>query len=117
LTSRRIAYRDAAAKDIVRDHRQHPRKSVQAPVAFKLDDGPLIEATCRDLSLGGMFVETLAPAPFGATVTVYLPLPGLRHEATIRATVRWTKPNGMGIQFGVMGARETHALMQLLGSG
>jgi type IV pilus assembly protein PilZ len=100
----------------VRDHRQHPRKSIQSPVAFQLGDGPLFEATCRDLSLGGMFIETPEPAPFGSTITVYLPLPGMRHEATIRATVRWTKPGGMGVQFGVMGARETHALTELIGS-
>ncbi|EYF08651.1 Hypothetical protein CAP_2511 [Chondromyces apiculatus DSM 436] len=74
-----------------------------------------MEANCRDISLGGMFVETTTQVPFGATVTLYLPLPGM-HNTTIKATVRWTKPDGMGVQFGVMGARETHALMLFLGS-
>jgi len=32
-----------------------------------------------------------------------------------QATVRWRQKGvGMGLQFGVMGARETHALIQLL---
>jgi type IV pilus assembly protein PilZ len=101
----------------VRDHRQHPRKSVQSLVAFQLEGGPRVEATCRDLSLGGMFIETTVSAPFGAPVTVYLTLPGLRQEVTIRSTIRWTKPEGMGVQFGVMGARETHALTQLISAG
>lgn len=101
----------------MRDHRQHPRKSVQSVVAFQLDGGPRVEANCRDISLGGMFIETSLAAPFGAPVTLYILLPGMRQEIPIRATVRWTKPEGMGVQFGVMGARETHALTQLLSSG
>ncbi|MCC6558985.1 MAG: PilZ domain-containing protein [Polyangiaceae bacterium] len=100
----------------MRDHRKHPRTPLQAAVAFQVADGPRIEATCRDISLGGMFIETLTPAPFGAPVIVYLSLPGLRQEVAVRSTVRWTMPDGMGVQFGVMGARETHALTQLLGS-
>jgi type IV pilus assembly protein PilZ len=63
-----------------------------------------------------MFVETPTPAPFGAAVLVYLRLPGMKQEVAIRSTVRWTKPDGMGVQFGVMGARETHALTELLSS-
>ncbi len=101
----------------MRDHRQHPRKSVQSVVAFQLDGGPRVEAACRDISLGGMFIETPLSAPFNAPVTLYILLPGMKQEVSIRATVRWTKPEGMGVQFGVMGARETHALTQLLSSG
>lgn len=97
------------------EHRQHPRKSTQLPVAFQVDGGARVEASCRDISLGGMFVETPAPAPYGAAIVVYLSLPGLRAETAIRSTVRWTKKGaGMGVQFGVMGARETHALVELI---
>lgn len=99
----------------MRDHRQYPRKSLQSQVTFQLEGGPQVEASCRDISLGGMFIETDSPAPFGAAITVYLPLPGM-HGAAIRGTVRWTKPDGMGVQFGMMGARETHALTKLLGT-
>jgi type IV pilus assembly protein PilZ len=61
-----------------------------------------------------MFIETPTPAPFSATVLVYLTLPGLQQEVVVRSTVRWTQPDGMGVQFGVMGARATHALTELL---
>lgn len=97
------------------EHRQHPRKVIHPPVAFQIGDGPRVDAICHDISLGGMFIETATPAPFGATVKVYLQLPGLRQETTVTGVVRWTKPTGMGVQFSMMGARETHALMQLLG--
>ncbi|AKT43137.1 PilZ domain-containing protein [Chondromyces crocatus] len=97
----------------MRDHRQHPRKFVQSTVAFETAEGARIEATCRDISLGGMFIETTTPTRFASKLTLYMPLPGLPNTV-IHATVRWTKPDGMGVQFGVMGARETHALMKLV---
>jgi type IV pilus assembly protein PilZ len=84
-------------------------------VAFQIGDGPRVNAVCHDISLGGMFIETDQPGRFGQAVRVLLTLPGLKSEAVVQATVRWTKPTGMGVQFGVMGARETHALTQLLG--
>src|SRR5580692_8164457 len=92
------------------EHRLHPRQSIESEVAFQVGDGPTIDARCCDISLGGMFIQTAAPLLYGASLRVYLPLPGLRSGACIEATVRWSKPTGMGVQFGVMGARETHAL-------
>jgi hypothetical protein len=97
------------------ENRQHPRRELHPPVAFQVGDAPRVAAVCHDISLGGMFIETETPAPFKATVKVFLTLPGLKDESVVTAVVRWTKPTGMGVQFGVMGARDTHALMQLLG--
>lgn len=98
------------------EHRLHPRKSVRLPVAFQLAEGELVEAECRDISLGGMFIETGAVLPYGAALVVYLALPGLG-ETSVKGVVRWTKKGeGMGVQFGTMGARETHALISLLQS-
>ena len=99
------------------ENRQHPRKAIQVAVAFQLGSGERVEASCRDISLGGMFVETDAPPPYGAEVIVFLSLPGLRAESALKSTVRWTqRGSGMGLQFSVMGARETHALVELLQS-
>lgn len=98
------------------EHRRHPRKPLHPDIAFQVGDGPRVEASCLDVSLGGMFIETATPAPFNAAITVFMKLPGLKQEARIAATVRWTKPGGMGVQFGVMGARDTHALTELLSS-
>src|SRR5262249_24909756 len=75
------------------------------------------ETRCRDVGLGGMFIETTAPLPYGAAIRLYLPLPGLQAGAVIDATVRWSKADGMGVQFGTMGARETYALTLLLSGG
>ena len=99
------------------ENRQYPRKIVASEVAFQVGDGPRIDARCRDVSLGGMFIETAAPSPYGTRLRVYAQFPGLRGEATIEAVVRWAKPGGMGVQFGSMGARETHALTVLISGG
>lgn len=96
------------------DHRNHPRRDIHLPVAFQMGDGPRIEANCRDLSLGGMFIETQHAAPFGATVKVSIRLPGLAVDTVVASVVRWTNAEGMGVQFGMMGARDTHALTELL---
>ena len=96
------------------EKRQYPRQPIENDAAFQGEGGPLVEARYRDVSLGGMFIETETPLPYGAHVRVTLRLPGLRDEVTIESIVRWSKPGGMGVQFGRMGARETHALTLLL---
>jgi type IV pilus assembly protein PilZ len=99
------------------DKRQHPRKVFSSEVTFQVAGGARHEGRCHDVSLGGVFIETDSPLPYGTRVRVFMHLPGLRDESAIDAIVRWSKPTGMGVQFGVMGARETHALTQLLTGG
>jgi len=99
----------------VAESRQHPRKEVHPPVAFEDPGGSRVEASCSDISLGGMFIQTPTPAAFGSKVKVFLTLPGFKTEVGVEAVVRWTNPEGMGVQFGTMGARETYALTKLLG--
>jgi hypothetical protein len=98
----------------VREKRKHPRKQLHPPVRIELPAGASAAARCRDISLGGAYLETEAVLPFGAEVTLAFELPDLDTEARIPAIVRWTKPGGMGVQFGAMGARETHGLVTLL---
>jgi type IV pilus assembly protein PilZ len=98
----------------VTEKREHPRRVIEAEVAFQVDGGPRVVARCRDVSLGGMFIEATNGAPYGASVRLFFRLPGLKDEALIDSIVRWVKPLGMGVQFQRMGARETHALTLLL---
>ena len=62
----------------------------------------------RDLSLGGIFLETREPFPAGATVVLEFPLPGISRRVTCPGkVVRVVLPvesdpsavPGMGIQF------------------
>lgn len=67
----------------------------------------------KDISIGGMFVETATPVEFNHPLTVYVTLPGQNAPFALPGTVRWTRPDGMGIQFGLIGARETHAITEV----
>jgi PilZ domain len=98
----------------VSEKRRHPRKEVRIPVAFQLADGQRIEAMSRDMSIGGMFVMTDTFAPFASVVPVELMVPTSKQPIRVSATVRWTEREGMGVQFGLMGVRDTHTLTELL---
>jgi len=101
----------------VPESRRFARKPLHPPISFNGSDGRPIRANCENISLGGMYITTEGELPeFGAKVTLTIELPGEAKPFELEATVRWTKPRGMGVQFGVMGARETHALTELLAS-
>ena len=97
------------------------RRFNRAPLEQKLefadkgaDAAERIEGMARDISVGGMFVETDFPAAFGAAIVVYIKLPAEKKELVLPAIVRWTKSTGMGVQFGLIGARETHAITEVV---
>jgi type IV pilus assembly protein PilZ len=95
-----------------REQRRHPRRALHPKTAFTLGDGAHVPAACRDISLGGAFIESTTLPVFGTTVTVHFELEG--QAISIPATVRWTSPEGFGVQFGLLGARETSLLVGLL---
>jgi len=64
----------------------------------------------RDLSLGGIFVETAASLPYGAEVVAELHLPALVRPSAIRCTVRWVVGSGLGLQFGSLRVADTWAI-------
>lgn len=101
----------------MQEKRLHYRKDVDYPVEFSVvGEAERLRGRCRNLSLGGVHVETDTPAPFGAKVTVYLPLEDFGPTG-MPGIVRWVKPQKMGIQFGLLGARETYAITQALAAG
>ncbi len=108
------------------ENRKHPRTPIHSNVGWSLPGAARVDARCRDISLGGCFLEVgvasgVTPPAFGEAVVIYLDLPGLvddagrQRETIVPATVRWTTSAGMGVQFSPMGARETAALLQLIG--
>jgi hypothetical protein len=97
------------------DKRSHARYPVRIPVVVIYRD---VEQTAvsGDIGLGGMFVHTEAPLPFGERITVRIKLPALKAESQIVATVRWKSREGVGVQFLSLRAREVWALNRLLRS-
>lgn len=97
------------------EQRRHTRAPMQVTVAFVVKGSTEVgEGTSTDISVGGMFVQSAKPAPFGAEVTVRARLPGQADESVLPGVVRWTRPDGMGVQFGLLGAKETHLITEIL---
>jgi type IV pilus assembly protein PilZ len=70
--------------------------------------------TCRNLSVGGMFIETSAPLPFDSRIAVFFKVGGVEDPISLYANVRWTSGAGMGIQLHAYGSREMSAIIKLL---
>jgi Tfp pilus assembly protein PilZ len=95
--------------------RRFNRAPISRPVLFApKDDDAFTDGMSVDISLGGMFIASEAPAPFGAEIVVHITLDEGTEELVLPAIVRWTRPDGMGVQFGLLGARETFAITDIV---
>jgi PilZ domain len=100
----------------VQDKRVHPRIPLSADVACEVSGGAAIIGRARDISVGGMFIESETSVSFGTEVSIVLRLPNAKADLRLPAVIRWLNPGGFGVQFGLLGARETHALSELFKS-
>jgi PilZ domain len=94
------------------------RRHLRAPLDVSVDfmgkgSDERFRGRAKDISLGGMFVETAQALPFSSEVTVYMTLPAQKIPFVLPGVVRWTRNGGMGVQFGLIGARETHVITEL----
>lgn len=97
----------------MREKRQHQRVGVRFQVLCLQEGQPERVTFAKDISFGGMFVELMPPPSFGTTLTFVVE--GLASRTlNLPATVRWTKPDGCGVQFGLLGAYETHAILDFI---
>ena len=98
----------------MQEKRSHPRVPIGLDVTCEVKDGPAIAGHGKDISLGGMFIETSETPAFGTAVTIVIRLPGIPGDVRLPAVVRWNSEGGFGIQFGLLGARDTHAITRLM---
>lgn len=93
------------------EKRKFPRKPVDLVAAILVEGRPdPIEGRVRDLSIGGGFLLVNAVLPFGQKIFVRIDFPAPAGSMKLPAIVRWSDPDGIGVQFGLLGARETHAI-------
>jgi len=97
----------------VTDQRKHERVPVHIGVICIPSDGEEFEGSVKDLSLGGMFVECERQPTFGSNVTLVLRGVAAR-ELRLPAIVRWSESRGFGVQFQLLGAYATHAILDLV---
>ncbi len=96
------------------EQRRYARAPVNSSASFSVK-GKAEKYTgfAKDISVGGMFIETTAPAAFGADVVVHVALPGANAPLDLPGVVRWVRDGGMGVQFGLLGAKETHIITEI----
>jgi len=96
------------------EKRSHARGPLNSPATFSIKGTTgQREGLAKDISVGGMFIETTSPAAFGADVIVHLELPGSSGPVALPGVVRWVRDGGMGVQFGLLGAVETHIITEI----
>ncbi|MDX2022328.1 MAG: PilZ domain-containing protein [Deltaproteobacteria bacterium] len=71
-------------------------------------------AVTKNISLGGMYIESLEPLPMLAKVVVRFRVPTQNEMVEVAGQVRWLEPGstvcGVGIRFDGLRAREVWAL-------
>ncbi len=98
------------------EKRTSPRVPLRIEVVCTTEGGARLVGHTRDLSVGGAFIEAPEVPAFGSKVSVVLVAPETQ-GFTFPGIVRWTKPDGFGLQFQLLGARETHAVASLTRRG
>jgi hypothetical protein len=98
----------------VSEQRRHHRATIDVAVEFAAKgSNERVMGHAKDASVGGMFIETAHPLPFASSLVIYFNAPGQKTPVQLPAVVRWTRTGGMGVQFGLLGARETHLITEL----
>jgi PilZ domain len=98
----------------VREKREHLRADYRVNVNVQGEWQAQVDS--RDVSLGGMFVflpEGATVPRIGMAVSATFPLPVIG-TVTVPAYVRWSSDGGVGLQFGLIGPRETNAIGKLV---
>ena len=93
------------------------RKHHRVPVSFEVtcieSEASSFVGAVRDVSVGGFFVESERQLAFGTALTLVVKGVAAR-ELRLPAVVRWSEPQGFGVQFGLLGAYATHVIVELV---
>ena len=95
------------------EQRRHHRIPIRLAVTCIPADAEPFEGAVKDISVGGMFIEAERQPTFASTVTLVLKGVVAR-ELRLPAVVRWSDKYGFGVQFGLLGAYATHAIVDLV---
>jgi PilZ domain-containing protein len=97
----------------VTEQRKHHRVPINLGVTCISADGEAFPGLAKDISVGGMFVESEKKLAFASTVTLVLEGVAAR-VLRLPGVVRWSEQHGFGVQFGLLGAYATHAIVNLV---
>ena len=97
------------------EHRRADKRYDRRIGVEVVHEGQTRAGSCRNLSLGGMFIEIDLALPFGARVQVSFRVPTQPEAIEVEAQVRWSEPavagrGGLGVRFAGLRARDVWAL-------
>jgi len=96
------------------EQRRYARAPIDSPATFSVKGKPeKQDGLAKDISVGGTFIETTTPAAFGVEIILHVTIPGSDAPAALPGVVRWVRDGGMGVQFGLLGAVETHLITEI----
>jgi hypothetical protein len=96
------------------ERRKFERSPLRESVVVVDEAGESLLGEASDISIGGMFIEGVS-ARFASRVTIHLHFTGDAWAIALPAIVRWSRSGGIGVQFGLIGVRETHAITEAIG--
>ena len=74
------------------EQRRYARAPLDSPASFSIKGQPgTREGLAKDISVGGMFIETTSPGGFGESVIVHVALPGANGPFALPGVVRWVR--------------------------
>jgi hypothetical protein len=83
---------------LMEERREYPRRKLNCPALFKGGIHACDSVRIRDISRGGLFVETLNPADYGENVLINIDWQHLFRDVSIKGKVVRSVPEyGMGI--------------------
>ncbi len=100
------------------EHRRTDRRYERCVDISITYDGTTLKSQTRNVSLGGVFVETDAVLPFGMRVSVTFHISTQAEAVEVEGQVRWSEledgaVRGVGIRFEGLRARDVWALNKL----
>jgi|SRR5437588_3301815 len=97
------------------EHRRSDRRYERRVAIDVVHEGSSFNAYTRNISLGGVFIETETTLPFGARVAMKFRVPSQHEAVEVEGQVRWLEMEdghvrGIGIRFDGLRARDVWAL-------
>lgn len=97
------------------EHRRSDRRYERRVAIDLMHEGTSLSAHTRNISLGGVFIETDSALPFGAKVSLKFRVPTQSEAVEVDGQVRWLEMEeghvrGIGIRFEGLRARDVWAL-------
>ena len=86
------------------------RNDVKLEIELVTPSSQRLRTRTRNLSIGGVFVESDVKLGFDTRVQLCFSLPNMKEPVEVGGVVRWSDGHGFGVQFDGLRARDVYAL-------